>query len=223
MQNLFFAASDLELGTNPIYKTLFTLAVLKPLQRSFYQEYTPTVAKRLLGKILVRRLRGRTLSGIIAEVEAYRGGDDPASHAYRGETRRNKVMFGEPGHAYVYFTYGFHYCLNVTTERVGVPGAVLIRALEPVGGVEMMMKNRDKRNLLELTNGPGKLTQALGVDDRLNGEDLVKSQRLFIAKWREAQFKIGETSRVGIDEGLELKWRYFVEGNKFVSKMKLRA
>ncbi len=181
------------------------------------------MAKKLLGRILVRRLRGKTLSGKIVEVEAYRGMDDPASHAYGGETARNRVMFGEAGHAYVYFTYGFHFCLNVTTEKVGVAGAVLIRALQPVGGVEMMMRNREKTDLVELTNGPGKLTRALRIDRELNGEDLVTSRRLFIAMSDDVNFKIRESSRIGVDEGLEFKWRYFVEGNQFVSKTKPRG
>ncbi len=193
---------------------------MKRLQRSFFEEYTPTVAKRLLGRILVRRFRGKTLSGKIVEVEAYRGLDDPASHAYGGETARNRVMFGEAGHAYVYFTYGFHFCLNVTTEKVGVAGAVLIRALQPVGGVEIMMKNREKTDLVELTSGPGKLTRALRIDGELNGEDLVTSRRLFIMTGDEVNLKIRETSRIGIDEGLEFKWRFFIEGNQFVSKTK---
>ena len=109
---------------------------MERLPRSFFEDYTPSVAKRLLGQLLVRRIGIRFLSGMLVEVEAYRGRDDPASHAFRGETPRNRVMFGEAGKAYVYFTYGFHHCLCVKTERRGVAGAILIRALEPLEGVE---------------------------------------------------------------------------------------
>jgi DNA-3-methyladenine glycosylase len=155
---------------------------------------------------------------MIVEVEAYRGSEDPASHAYRGPTARNRLMFGEAGRAYVYFTYGFHHCINVTTEKTGVPGAVLIRALQPLTGIRTMKKNRRKEVLGELTNGPGKLTQALGIDRKLNGEDLVESRRLFIAKGKPQEFRIKSSGRVGIDKGLEFKWRYLIEGNPFVSR-----
>jgi DNA-3-methyladenine glycosylase len=188
------------------------------LPRSFFQDYTPRVAERLLGNHLVRRLHGKILSGMIVEVEAYRGREDPASHAYRGPTPRNRLMFEEAGRAYVYFTYGFHHCLNVTTEKTGVPGAVLIRALQPLTGIEMMKENRKIDELGELTNGPGKLTKALGIDRELNGEDMVESSRLFIVKGEPQKFRIKSSSRVGIDMGLEFKWRYLIEGNLFVSR-----
>lgn len=187
------------------------------LGRSFFQGYTPDVARMLLGKKLVRVSGCMRLSGMIVEVEAYRGSDDPASHAYRGMTRRNEVMFGEPGHAYVYFTYGNHYCLNITTEGVGKAGAVLIRALEPLEGIEAMMKNRPVKDVVELTNGPGKLTRAMNIDVGLNGEDLVKSTRLFV-EWMAFPLRIGVSSRIGIRRGTDLPWRFYVEGNKFVSR-----
>jgi DNA-3-methyladenine glycosylase len=196
---------------------------MEKLPRSFFEDYTPSVAKRLLGQLLVRRIGKQLLSGMLVEVEAYRGQDDPASHAFRGESPRNRVMFGEAGRAYVYFTYGFHHCLNVKTERKGVAGAILIRALQPLEGIELMKKNRGKEEVRELANGPGKLTQALKIDRRLNGEDLVRSERLFLAKGRDTPLEIRDSSRIGIDRGLEFKWRYFIGGNQFVSKAKPRT
>ncbi|TLY01250.1 MAG: DNA-3-methyladenine glycosylase [Thaumarchaeota archaeon] len=193
---------------------------MERLPRSFFEDYTPSVAKRLLGQLLVRRIGRRFLSGILVEVEAYRGRDDPASHAFRGETPRNRVMFGEVGKAYVYFTYGFHHCLCVKTERRGVAGAILVRALEPLEGIEQMKKNRGKEEVRELASGPGKLTQALKIDRRLNGEDLVRSERLFLARGKDTAFEIRDSSRIGVDRGLEFRWRYFIGGNQFVSRGK---
>jgi DNA-3-methyladenine glycosylase len=115
---------------------------LPRIGRKFFERYTPRVAREILGFELVRIVEGKRLSGIIVEAEAYRGNRDPASHAYMGRTKRNEVMFGEAGHAYVYFTYGFHHLLNITTESPGTPGAVLIRALEPREGVGEMARNR---------------------------------------------------------------------------------
>ena len=193
---------------------------MERLPRSFFEDYTPSVARKLLGQLLVRRIGRRLLSGRVVEVEAYRGRDDPASHAFRGETPRNRVMFGEVGKAYVYFTYGFHHCLCVKTERRGVAGAILVRALEPLEGIELMKKNRGKEELTELASGPGKLTQALKIDRRLNGEDLVLSERLFLARGKDTALEIKDSSRIGVDRGLEFRWRYFIGGNQFVSRGK---
>lgn len=187
------------------------------LGRSFFSRYTPEVARELLGCLLVRRIGGRTLSGKIVEVEAYRGSDDPASHSYRGATKRSSIMFGEAGHVYVFFSYGFHWCLNFTTEAEGQPGAVLIRALEPVEGVEEMARYRGVSEFGRLTNGPGKLTKALSIDGAFNGEDLVKSRRLFVLE-REGPVRFKASSRIGVSKGREQKWRYFAEGNSFVSR-----
>jgi DNA-3-methyladenine glycosylase len=187
------------------------------LPRSFFARYTPDVARELLGCLLVRRIGRRTLSGRIVEVEAYRGSDDPASHSYRGVTKRSSIMFGEAGHVYVFFTYGFHWCLNFTAEEKGQPGAVLIRALEPVEGVEEMAKNRGVSEVGRLTDGPGKLTKALSIDGAFNGEDLVKSRRLYVLD-REEPVSVGVSARIGISKGREQQWRYFVDGNPFVSK-----
>jgi DNA-3-methyladenine glycosylase len=190
-----------------------------PLARSFYERDTVRVAKELLGKVLVRRLGAAELEGIIVEVEAYRGYDDPASHAYRGPTRRNQVMFGEPGHAYVYFTYGMHYCLNVTTEPAGQPGAVLIRAAQPVNGIERMKKKRSTEQIKDLTNGPAKLTQAFAVTRALNGHDLTLGTKLFITETDNPEPpEIVSRRRIGIRAGLDRPWRFLIKGNPFVSR-----
>jgi DNA-3-methyladenine glycosylase len=186
------------------------------LGRSFFARYTPDVARELLGCLLVRRIGGRNISGRIVEVEAYRGRDDPASHSFRGVTKRSATMFGEAGHVYVFFSYGNHWCLNFTTEEKGQPGAVLIRALEPVEGVEEMMKNRGISDVGSLTNGPGKLTKALSIDGTFNGEDVVKSKRLYLLS-REGPVRVKASARMGISRGREHQWRYFVGGNRFVS------
>jgi len=187
------------------------------LTRHFFGRYSPDVARDLLGKRLVRVIRGRRLSGMVVETEAYRGSRDPASHAYLGRTRRNEVMFEGPGHAYVYFTMGLHYCLNLTTEPIGSPGAVLIRALEPVEGLRQMMTNRGVSDQKRMTNGPANLTQALKIDGSLNGEDVVVSDKLFVEEWRKPG-RIGSSSRVGINRGTSYGWRFFVESNQYVSK-----
>ena len=186
------------------------------LLRPFFARYSPDVAQELLGCVLVRRIGGRTLSGRIVEVEAYRGSDDPASHSFRGPTKRSSIMFGEGGHAYVYFTYGNHWLLNFTAEPEGEPGAVLIRALEPLEGIERMAKNRGVSEVANLTDGPGKLTKALSIDGALNGEDAVKSRRLYVLD-RDGPVRFKASSRIGVSKGVEQQWRYFVEGNPFVS------
>ncbi len=192
------------------------------LARRFFEGYTPKVARDLLGAVLVRVVDGERLSGIIVETEAYRGARDPASHAYRGRTKRNAVMFGEGGHAYVYFSYGFHWCLNLTTEPSGRAGAVLVRAVEPIEGLEKMLRNRSLNSEEHATDGPGKLTQALAIDSMFNGEDLVTSDRLFLEEGKKVE-GTGSSSRVGIHQGVEFRWRFFVEGNGFVSKARPSA
>lgn len=192
---------------------------MKILPRSFYARNTLTVAKELLGKHLVRQNQGEKITGKIVEVEAYRGFDDPASHAYKGKTIRNQVMFGKPGCAYVYFIYGNHYCLNVTTEKEGVPGAVLIRALEPISGIKSMMKNRKTKEVANLTNGPGKLTKALNITKAQNELDLTKNGKLFICKPDLTEtIEIACSTRIGVKAGAEKAWRFYIKNNKFVSK-----
>ena len=189
------------------------------LPRSFFTRDTLTVARELLAKHLARRVGESDLVGKIVEVEAYGGAYDPASHAYRGMTPRNQVMFGKGGFAYVYFTYGKHYCLNVTTEKEGVPGAVLIRALQPVSGIEMMRRNRRRKRLRYLTNGPGRLTEAMGITKRQNGLDLTKGGELFIREPQvEEDFEEVSKGRVGIRVGVEKPWRFYIKSNSFISR-----
>ena len=157
------------------------------------------------------------MSGIVVETEAYTGSRDPASHAYRGKTKRNEVMFGPAGHAYVYFTMGIHFCLNITTEGPGVPGAVLVRALEPLEGIKTMSWNRRVDDISRLTSGPGNIAKALQIDRTLNGEDLVTSHRLFIERGPPVE-RVGVSSRVGVSRGKSVRWRFFVEDSPFVSK-----
>ena len=189
------------------------------LGREFFERYTPAVARDLLGCRLVRVDRGRRLSGVIVETEAYRGTRDPASHAHMGRTARNAVMFGEAGHAYVFFAYGFHNCLNVTTETPGRPGAVLLRAIQPIEGVSEMIRNRGLQGRIHIADGPGRLTQALNIDRHFNGEDLVTSQRLFIESGRRPS-RIGRSGRIGVSQGMERIWRFFVADSGFVSSGK---
>lgn len=189
------------------------------LRRPFFERYTPLVARELLGSRLVRILGDERIAGSIVETEAYRGQRDPASHAFRGRTKRNEVMFGPAGHAYVYFTMGAHFCLNITTEAEGKPAAVLIRAVEPVEGLATMKRNRGLDDVHRLADGPGKLTKAFKIEKDLNGEDIVISPRLFLERATVTK-EIAATSRVGISAGKSFKWRFYVEGSEFVSRTK---
>jgi len=190
------------------------------LPRNFYRRDTITVAKELLGKFVVRVIGQDQLIGRIVEVEAYRGFDDPASHASHGMTPRTAPMFGEPGHAYVYFTYGNHHCLNVTTERIGVAGAVLIRALEPVEGINIMHRFRPHVSCVELTNGPGKLTKAFHIDKSLNEIDMTKRGPLFLKRGDSSEpVEMSRSVRIGISAGADRLWRFFINGNQYVSRV----
>ncbi|MFQ6134229.1 MAG: DNA-3-methyladenine glycosylase [Nitrososphaerales archaeon] len=191
-----------------------------PVDRSFYARDTITVTKDILGRLLVRRTPEDLLIGRIVEAEAYRGADDPASHSYRGRTRRNEVMFGKPGVAYVYFTYGNHYCLNVVTEQAGVAAAVLIRAVEPLVGIEVMKKNRGVGSLTDLASGPGKLTKAFQITREDNGRDVTDaSSPLTVCEPAELEeFKVVQTTRIGIRVARERPWRFYIQGNPHVSK-----
>jgi DNA-3-methyladenine glycosylase len=188
------------------------------LSRNFFSRNSVIVAKELLGKILVRKIKGKKISGMIVETEAYRGSKDEGSHAYKKITPRNKIMFGPPGIAYVYFCYGNHYLLNIVTEKNGSPGSVLIRAIEPVDNISEMKKRRRTDDIYKLTNGPGKLTQAFDIGKNENGIDVIKSKTFFFIKpGNKHKFKIISTSRVGIKQGLDKKWRFYIKDNKFVS------
>ena len=185
------------------------------LPRSFYNRHTVEVAKDLLGTVLVH---GET-SGRIVEVEAYLGGDDLASHSSKGVTDRTRVIFGPPGHAYVYFIYGMYECLNFVAEPAGHAGCVLIRALEPLTGLEIMRERRPAAKKPEqLANGPGKLTLAMGITRQLNGADLTKGP-LYVEKDRKVKpFAIRTTTRVGITQCADWPLRFYIAGNSFVSR-----
>jgi len=197
---------------------------MKTLPRSFYLRPTLIVATHLLGKHLVRKLGRTTLVGKIVEVEAYLGTRDPASHAYRGRTKRNEVMFKRGGHLYVYFTYGMHFCANVVTEEEGIGHAVLLRAVEPAEGMMVMRKNRgftmDATNDTDdrkLTNGPAKLCQAFGIGRKENGTDLLGDSIFLCDGEKVPSSHIVSATRVGIKNGREKKWRYYIKGNPYVS------
>jgi len=189
----------------------------KKLRRSFFERPTLRVAKELLGKYLVVEKEGDYVSGKIVETEAYIGKNDPASHAYRGLTPRTRLMFGKPGFTYIYLTYGMYYCLNFVTEKAGFPAAVLIRAVEPKEGVDLMIKRRKTKKIENLTNGPGKLCIAFGLDKSLNGADLC-SDLIWVEDREDKTDRIVSASRIGINEGKDKKWRFYIPENGFVSK-----
>jgi DNA-3-methyladenine glycosylase len=189
------------------------------LPRSFFARPSPEVGPDLLGRILVRRVGdGTLLTARIVEAEAYQE-DDPASHSFRGRTNRTEVMFGPPGHAYVYFTYGMHHCMNVVTGSTGEGSAVLLRAAEPLEGLEEMSRRRGTNDPRALCSGPGRLGQALGIDRAENGLDLVPGRRLWLLEGAPvAPSKMSVGSRVGITSGTERPWRFSVRGDRFVSR-----
>lgn len=181
---------------------------MQRLGRAFFGRDTMEVARELIGCRLVRRVGGKEAAAVIVETEAYKGEEDPASHAHRGVTPRNRLMFGPPGILYVYFSYGMHHCMNVVTETGGVPGAVLLRAAIPVSGMEWIRSNRPKAPEARLMDGPGKLTQALSVDLSLNGCDLCAPSADGLWLEEGPALPIQATSRIGITKGLELPWRF---------------
>ncbi|HTS67063.1 MAG TPA: DNA-3-methyladenine glycosylase [Candidatus Acidoferrales bacterium] len=185
------------------------------LLRSFYSRSSVEVGRELLGKVLVH---GRT-AGIIVETEAYPGGDDRASHSSRGITDRTRVIFGPPGHAYIYFIYGMYECLNIVAEPAGTPGCVLIRAIEPVAGIESMRRRRPSaRGVEDLANGPGKLTLAMGITRRQYGADVTRGELVVRAPAEARQIEIVATPRVGITHCADRLLRFVIAGNRFVSK-----
>src|SRR6476620_11237662 len=196
------------------------------LPRAFYDRPTLDVARDLLGKVLVHRRRGVTTSGAIVEVKAYIGEDDPACHAAPGPTRRNAPLYGPPGFAYVYLNYGVHYLVNAVTEADGYPGAVLIRALQPLDGIALMKKRRapDGREIDEhaLCRGPGNLTRSLGITIRDNRLDLSTS-KLTIEDRGLSVGAIATGPRIGIRVAVEKPWRFFVEGHRSVSAHRRRG
>jgi DNA-3-methyladenine glycosylase len=195
---------------------------MKRLSRAFYARDTLIVAHELLGQRLVRLLDGQRIAGRIVEVEAYIGEEDKACHAAPGRTARNVMMYGPAGHAYVYFIYGMHHCFNVVTEREGFPAAVLVRALEPEEGIEVMRAHRGRRDGVELTNGPAKLCYALGIDRALNGVDLVTSAQLWIEQdVAIEQGQVATGPRVGVrgdERALKVAWRFWLRTSPYISK-----
>ena len=178
----------------------------------FLNSDVETAARNLLGCVLEREVEGRILKGRIIEVEAY-DESDAASHSYKGETKRTQVMFGPPGHLYVYFTYGMHYCCNVVIGAEGVGAAVLIRAVEPIDGQDIMIQNRGGRKGTELTNGPAKLCQAFGIDLELNGHDLSKPPLRLMRSDKRPNETILVTPRIGISKAVETPWRFILHSN----------
>lgn len=199
---------------------------MKKLGQQFYRRPTLQVARDLIGKVLVRNLAGGRASGVIVETEAYIGPDDLACHASKGRTRRTEVMFGPPGRAYVYMVYGFHHCLNAVTEEEGFPAAVLIRAIEPLDGVDLMKRNRPRAGRVsDIGSGPGKLCQALEVDRELNRVSLAGRQ-LWIEDRKLKRGPIATSPRIGVEysgDYRHMPWRFFVEGSPHVSRHELKG
>jgi len=193
--------------------------VVAPLPRAFYNRPAIEVARALLGTVVVHG----TTSGRIVETEAYLGPqsglEDRAAHSWRGITPRTRVIFGPPGYAYVYLIYGMYECLNVVAEPEGIAGCVLIRALEPVAGIPRMRLRRPAASGIEqLANGPGKLTLAMGITRRNNGADLTSGPLTIHSPERTERLRIGVSPRIGIKHGVDLPLRFFIEGNRFVSR-----
>ncbi len=190
----------------------------KKLTRAFYNRPTLEVAVDLLGKIFVCEKDGIRLGGRLVEVEAYIGEDDPACHAFRGKTPRNAIMYGEPGYLYVYFTYGNHYMLNIVTERKGFPAAVLLRGMEPLYGIEFMKNNRGVKKLFEIASGPGKMAKALGITTAQKGADLTGTH-IYLLDDKSEIGEIWQSPRIGLTEGRDKLWRFYLPDSPHVSKM----
>lgn len=189
----------------------------KALKQDFFERPTDVVARDLLGKILVRREVDRFISGRIVEVEAYFGPGDPGSHARNGQTPRSIVMFGPPGHAYVYFCYGMHYLFNIVTEPKGTAGAVLVRALEPLAGIDIMVARRKTEDVRALCSGPARLTQALDIDLTYNSLPLEPEFGLYVADDGYNVDDVIRTPRIGIPVHPDDMYRFVVADSPFVS------
>jgi DNA-3-methyladenine glycosylase len=196
----------------------------KKLKKNFYTRDVLIVARELPGKILVKNENGKLYAGKIVEVEAYDGLNDEAAHTFIGKTERNKIMFEEGGYFYVYFTYGAHYCCNIVVGQKNHGVAILIRAVEPLYGVDFMEANRlgrrpkTQKEILSLTNGPGKLCQAFEINRFHNGEDLMGDKIYLLNAPKIRQENIVQTKRIGIKKSVDLPWRFYIKDNHFVSK-----
>ncbi len=194
------------------------MALTSPrLRRWFFARDPVTLARDLLGRVLFYTTAEGLLAGRIVETEAYTGADDAASHAFRGRTARNAVMFGPAGHAYVYFTYGMHYCLNVTAGGSGRAGAVLLRALEPLAGIAIMRARGDRGPEMRVLSGPGKIGRAFGLTLEDNGRDFTRGPLGFAAGSPVADREVEVSRRIGITRAVELPYRFAVIGNPSVS------
>lgn len=195
------------------------LAATRLPARSFYARPTVEVARSLLGTILLHRTSEGLLAGVIVEVEAYLGQNDPAAHSSAGRTARTRVIFGDPGHAYVYKIYGLHQCLNVVAEPAGTPGCVLIRALEPVCGIDAMRYRRvSARRVDQISSGPAKLTQAMGIGMEAYGADLLGEPLSIRLPHKGPEVEVRTSKRIGIRKARELDLRFFIVDNEHVSR-----
>jgi DNA-3-methyladenine glycosylase len=208
----------------PRWRSTNALPQIHPLPRAFFARNPRRVARQLLGKMLIREASGLKLTARIVEVEAYLGEKDPAAHAAAGRTLRNAVLFGPPGHAYIYFIYGNHYCLNVSCEPEGQAGGVLFRALEPLTGIDEMVHARQidlrgEKDWPKLTSGPGRLCQAFGITRASdNGRDLTSpASGLWIGDDGSSPGAITVTARIGITKAADMPLRYFLSRNRFVT------
>ena len=194
------------------------------LNKSFYRRDLLTVAKELLGKVMVKKNPKNLLAANIVEVEAYNGEIDKAAHTYSGRTERNKVMFNEGGFLYVYLSYGVHHCCNIVTGFEEKGTAVLIRAVEPLKGLDMMIKNRFSRKLkndmeiINLTSGPGKVCKALGINKDHSGIDLTGDKIFLLDQPKVKASEIGISKRIGITKSINYPWRFYIKENKFLTR-----
>lgn len=192
------------------------LAGIQPLTRGRVPRDTIALARHLLGKLIVRELPGGVALGRVVETEAYHE-TDPACHAFRGKTARNRSLFMDVGHAYVYFCYGNHYMLNVSSERAGTGSGVLLRALEPLAGLDLMQRARPRCAPRDLLRGPGRLAAALDIDRRLDGIDLFRRGALWIGSDGRRSGPIGASVRIGLTQAAEERLRFFVKGSPWLS------
>lgn len=216
----------MRLDKSSLYSIIFHCMIdsSQKLLKEFYTRNLHTIAKDLLGKFLVRQLGEIYITGKIIEVEAYDGSIDESSHSYRGRTKRNEVMFNGGGFLYVYFTYGMHFCANIVTGSRNDGKAILIRALEPIEGIDFMAMNRygkkviTQKKLINLTNGPAKICKAFCIEREQNGCDLCGDEIFILNAPKIKPSKIGVSTRIGIKKSVDLPWRYYIKDNPFISR-----
>lgn len=196
---------------------------MKKISIEFYHKPCLKAAKELIGKMLVRKKGKKVYSGIIVETEAYLGDRDAASHSFNGVTKRNEVMFGEGGNAYVYFTYGNYHCVNVVIGKVGLAHAVLIRAVEPIDGIRYMKRNRGTEDVYNLLSGPGKLCEAMEIVLRQNGKSLMGDEIFISEPIEKRKHKVVSTKRIGITKNADKLYRFIDYENPFVSRINYKA